>query len=74
MRKEYKNYLERFRRFNEWESLEIKKRSLEEKARQFVALYELGCLFPKKRRVQLHNEHLRNLIEIQKNLRRERSF
>jgi hypothetical protein len=69
MMSEIISYRERLNRFNRWETEQIKKRTEEEKLRQFEILYHLIRVQFSDREIEnARQKHLNNLISVQRKL------
>jgi cytochrome oxidase Cu insertion factor (SCO1/SenC/PrrC family) len=70
MKSELKEYREQLDRFNRWEDKQNRKKSEEEKLRQFFILFDLNRQLSESVIKKAHQAHLQHLIDIQRFLKR----
>jgi hypothetical protein len=66
---EYRKRLEQWQKFNAWKEQQAENLSEEERLRQFFILADMVRFYPADVVEKAHQEHLENLIEIQKSFR-----
>lgn len=66
MSNEYTEHLQKLQKFNRWETEYLKKLPVEKKMWQFIQLYRLKEYLPEATVRRAHEEHLANLIRVQK--------
>ena len=59
----YKTYLRKFSRFNQWEKEYEAKKTAEQKIAELMHLFELAMQMPPEKIERAHQVHLENLIE-----------
>ncbi len=74
MNNKYSEHLQKLEKFNRWETEYLKKLSVEKKIRQFIQLFQLQEYLPEETVRRAHEEHLANLIQIQKMFRGMNDF
>jgi hypothetical protein len=74
MKNNYLEYQKKMDKFNRWEEEYLKNIPVERKLWQFVQLYQLKDYLPKNIVHRAHDEHLENLIETKKTLRKMYEF
>ena len=57
-------------RFNQWETEYLRRLHPARRLEQFSILFEVARSYDVKRKLKMHEEHLKSLVETQKNLAR----
>lgn len=70
MEKQYEMLRKKMTRFNEWEVVNRKTLTVENRLEQFFALYELGQLYCEETKKRIHEDHLSGIVELTKRLRK----
>ena len=71
MNNKYLEQRKKFERFNRWEEKQIKKLPVERKVWQFAQLFLLKNYLPEETVKRSQQEHLNNLIRIQKLIKKQ---
>jgi hypothetical protein len=70
MENKYKVLRSKLTLFNEWEAKYVQSLPPARRLEQFFALFEIGQSYNHRKRLKMHEEHLKGLMEAQKRLKR----
>jgi hypothetical protein len=70
MKDKYKSLRSRMIRFNEWELKYIRGLDPSRRLEQFFVLFEIAQSYDEQKKLKMHGEHLKDLVETQKRLKR----
>jgi hypothetical protein len=69
MKDKYKSLRTRMNRFNEWELEYLQGLHSGRRLEQFFTLFEIAQSYDEQKKVKMHEEHLKDLVEAQKRLK-----